>query len=177
MLKFIAIFAAVIAIAVVALVAYASTRPDSFSVSRSLTINATTDNLFAMINDLHQFNDWNPYERKEPGTGTYSGADFGIGARYDWNGAKIGSGSMTISAIVLNERVTMDLAFLKPFKADNVADFTLVPNADGTEVTWSMRGPAPLISKIMDVIIGVDKMIGQDFEQGLVNLKTLAEVR
>ncbi len=175
MLKFIITAAAIIAVAIIGLVAYASTRPDSFSVSRSLTIKATPDKLFALINDLHQFNDWNPYERKEPGTGTYSGADFGIGARYDWKGAKIGSGSMTITESVPAERVTMQLAFLKPFKADNIGDFTLLQKADGTEVTWAMRGPAPLVSKIMDVIIGMDRMIGKDFEQGLVNLKTIAE--
>lgn len=175
MLKFIAITAGLLAIAVLCLVAYAATRPDHFRVARSLTIKASPEKLFALINDLHRFNEWNPYERKEPGKGSYAGPASGVGARYDWDGAKIGSGSMTISESVPGERVTMQLVFLKPFAASNVADFTLAPQADGTEITWAMRGPATIMTKVMDVVISMDRMIGADFAQGLANLKAQAE--
>jgi hypothetical protein len=38
-----------------------------------------------------------------------------------------------------------------------------------------MHGPAPFIAKVMHVFINMDKMVGDDFEAGLANLKTLAE--
>ena len=38
-----------------------------------------------------------------------------------------------------------------------------------------MHGPAPLMSKVMQVFINLDSMIGKDFETGLANLKRLAE--
>jgi hypothetical protein len=38
-----------------------------------------------------------------------------------------------------------------------------------------MHGPAPLMSKVMQVFINIDNMIGKDFEAGLANLKRLAE--
>ena len=38
-----------------------------------------------------------------------------------------------------------------------------------------MYGPAPFLSKLMQVFVSMDKMIGKDFEQGLANLKALAE--
>jgi hypothetical protein len=64
---------------------------------------------------------------------------------------------------------------VKPFEAHNVVDLTLTPRAGGTEVTWAMQGPLPFIAKLMHVIFNMDKRVGKDFEDGLANLKTLAE--
>jgi hypothetical protein len=38
-----------------------------------------------------------------------------------------------------------------------------------------MHGPAPFMSKLMQVFMNMDKMIGKDFEVGLANLKKLTE--
>jgi hypothetical protein len=38
-----------------------------------------------------------------------------------------------------------------------------------------MNGPANFISKLMGVFIDMDKMVGRDFEDGLQNLRQLAE--
>jgi hypothetical protein len=38
-----------------------------------------------------------------------------------------------------------------------------------------MHGPAPFLSKMMQVFMNMDRMIGKDFEAGLANLKGLAE--
>jgi len=50
-----------------------------------------------------------------------------------------------------------------------------VPQGDATLVTWAMYGPAPLTSKVMQVFINMDTMIGKDFEAGLASLKKLTE--
>ena len=42
-------------------------------------------------------------------------------------------------------------------------------------VTWVMHGPAPFMSKVMQVFMNLDHMIGKDFEAGLANLKKLTE--
>ena len=42
-------------------------------------------------------------------------------------------------------------------------------------VTWLMHGPAPFMSRVMQVFINMDSMIGKDFEAGLANLKRLTE--
>jgi hypothetical protein len=64
---------------------------------------------------------------------------------------------------------------MEPIEGHNVAEFTLAPKGQSTEVTWAMSGPAPFISKIMQVVFNFDTMIGRDFEEGLLNLKSLAE--
>ena len=38
-----------------------------------------------------------------------------------------------------------------------------------------MNGRVPYIAKIVHVFLDVDKMVGQDFEAGLANLKAIAE--
>jgi hypothetical protein len=49
------------------------------------------------------------------------------------------------------------------------------PKGDATNVSWAMHGPAPFMSKVMQVFLNLDRMIGKDFEEGLGNLKALAE--
>ena len=51
----------------------------------------------------------------------------------------------------------------------------MLPQGNATNVDWAMRGPAPFMSKVMQVFVNFDKMIGKDFETGLANLKTLVE--
>jgi hypothetical protein len=52
-----------------------------------------------------------------------------------------------------------------------------VPEGDAaaTNVIWVMRGPSSFMSKVMQVFMDFDKMIGRDFETGLANLKKLTE--
>jgi hypothetical protein len=51
----------------------------------------------------------------------------------------------------------------------------MMPDGDATSVTWTMEGPATFFGKVMGVFVDLDKMIGKDFEAGLVNLKAIAE--
>jgi uncharacterized protein YndB with AHSA1/START domain len=178
MITFLGWIALLLAAGIGGLVAYAATRPDRFHVARTLTVPAPPDLVFALINDLHGFNRWNPYERKDPGKGTYAGAVAGVGASYAWNSAKVGTGAMTITEALAPKRVVMRLDFEKPFKAQNRAIFSIVPRdvgagAPGSDVTWAMEGPAPLLTRVVDLVIGLDRMIGRDFEDGLRNLAAL----
>ncbi|MGQ7933089.1 SRPBCC family protein [Paraburkholderia sp. D1E] len=162
--------------AVALLLIYAATRPDNFRIERSVRIEAPPERIYALIDDMHQFNRWNPFLRKDPATqGTYSGTSSGKGARYAWQSEKIGVGQMEIVDTTAPSSVTLNLDFLKPFEAHNIAEFELKPEAGATRVTWAMHGPAPFLSKLMQVFVSMDKMIGKDFEDGLSNLKTLAE--
>lgn len=174
MLKTILIVAVV---AVALLLVYAATRPDTFRVERSLRIKAGPEAIFPLINDLHGFNTWNPYLKKDPAMKQdYGGAASGPGASYAWESSKVGAGSMTIEAAT-PERITVRLEFLKPFKASNKAEFTLRPEGDATIVTWSMEGRANFVSKLMQLFFSMDNMVGKDFADGLASLAVLVEKR
>lgn len=164
-------------LALLLLLAYAATRPDEFRVERRARIAAPAERVWPLISELRAFNRWNPYERKDPLLkSAYSGAATGVGSRYDWDGKAVGSGGLEITGQQPGRAVQMKLDFVKPFEAHNHAEFALQPTPDGaTEVRWTMHGPANFVSKLMDVFVDMDKMVGRDFEDGLQNLRQLAE--
>jgi uncharacterized protein YndB with AHSA1/START domain len=170
-----------IAIVVVALIAvllaYAATKPDTFRVERSASIKAPPEKIFALLNDFHRWDAWSPWEKKDPAMKrTFGAATSGKGAAYAWEGnGDVGQGRMEIAESAPPSRVAIKLDFLKPFETHNLVEFTLEPKGDSTSVTWAMQGPAPYISKLMQVFVNMDSMIGKDFETGLGNLKAIAE--
>jgi uncharacterized protein YndB with AHSA1/START domain len=164
-------------LAVAALLVYAATRPDSFSMSRSTTMAAPPEKVFALINDLKSFNAWNPWSLKEPDSKiTYESASTaGVGAAYSWKGNKTGAGRMEWVEATPPAKLAARLEFKEPMATTNRVEFTLAPQAGGTQLTWTMSGPMPFMSKLMSVFMSFDKMVGPDFEAGLANLKALAE--
>ncbi|MBN8532973.1 MAG: SRPBCC family protein [Rhizobiales bacterium] len=159
------------------LVFVASRKPDTFRVERRLSVAAAPEAIFPHINDLETWQAWSPWARKDPNAkNTFGAVRAGKGASMRWEGNKeVGTGTMTITETVPDSSVTMRLDFEKPFKATNVAQFELRPAGALTEVIWSLHGPAPLMTKIMDLLMNMDRMIGRDFEAGLANLKARVE--
>ena len=167
----------VVVVLIAAILVYAATMPDDFRVQRTTSIKASPEKIFALINDLHRWDSWSPWEKMDPAMQrTFSGATAGKGAVYAWQGnSKVGEGRMEIADTSPPSKVTIKLDFVKPFEAHNTAEFTLEPKGDSTNVTWSMYGPSPYIAKVIGVFASMDKMIGKDFETGLANLKSAAE--
>ena len=177
MFEIIAIIAVVLAIAIAAVLVLAATKPNALRVQRAITIKAPADRIFPLINDFHQWVTWSPYENKDPAMKrTYSGAGSGKGAVYDWEGNKnVGSGRMEILDTSAPSKIVIKLDFFKPIEGHNTAEFTMLPQGDVTNLTWVMHGPAVLMTRVMQVFINLDHMIGRDFEVGLTNLKKLTE--
>ena len=162
---------------IAALLLFATTKPDTFMVQRSLTIKAPPERIFPLINDFNNWGQWSPWEKLDPAvTRTYSGPASGVGAAYAWSGNKdVGSGRMEITESVPYTKITLALDFLSPFESHDTAEFALVPSGDSTTVTWTMRGPNLYLGKVMSVFVSMDKMIGKDFVAGLANLKAATE--
>ena len=177
MLEVVTIIAITVAIAIAIVLILAATKPDTFSVRRVTTVRAPPEKIFPLINDFHQWGTWSPWEDKDPAMKrTYSGAGSGKGAVYAWDGNKnVGTGRMEILEVSAPSKIVIKLDFFKPFEAHNTAEFTMLPQGDATSLTWLMHGPAPFMSKVMQVFMNMDKMIGKDFEAGLAKLKKLTE--
>jgi hypothetical protein len=169
--------AAAISLPVIAVLALAATKPDELVVERSKTIKAPAEKIFPLINNLHNWTKWSPYEEKDPTMKrTFNGPESGKGALYEWSGNdQIGVGTMEITDSAAPSKVTIKLHFIKPFAGDNKVIFSLVPDSDGTKVTWMMHGPSPFMCKVMQVFINMDDMCGKDFAHGLDKLKKEAE--
>lgn len=171
----VALIVVLVLIAIVLILA--AMRPDQFRIERSATIQAPAERIFPFIDDFHRWQAWSPYENKDPAMQrTFDGPSSGVGASYAWNGNKnIGSGRMEISQSTPSSRVFLTLEFFTPFKASNTAEFVLTPQGNATHVSWAMQGRSPFMSKLMGVVFNFDKMVGKDFEEGLANLRKLAE--
>ena len=171
------LFVAVVLLLVTGLLIYAATKPDSFRIERSTTIKAPPEKVFALINDFHQWEAWSPWEKIDPALKrTYSGPPSGAGAVYEWAGNReIGQGRMEIVESTALSKVSLKLDFVTPFEAHNFVDFTLTQQGDSTKVTQAMYGPSPYISKLMTIFFSMEKMVGSKYEEGLADLKKLAE--
>ena len=177
MFEVIALIAVVLVIAIAIVLILAATKPNTFSVQRATTIKAPPQKIFPLINDFHQWGSWSPYEHKDPAMKrSYSGAESGKGAVYAWDGNKnVGSGRMEILDTSAPSKIVIKLDFFAPFEGHHTAEFTLRPQGDATNLAWLMHGPAPFMSKLMQVFMNIDNMVGKDFEVGLADLKRLAE--
>lgn len=168
--------AVILIVAIVAVVVLASAKPDTFRIARAVQVNATADQIMPLIADFHHWTRWSPWEGMDPGMQrTYSGAESGVGAVYEWEGnKKVGSGRMRITRADPSG-VSLDLSFFAPMKAENKTDINLTPQNGGTRVDWAMYGPQPFMSKLFGVFMNFDAMVGKDFERGLASLKAAAE--
>ena len=160
-----------------ALLAFAATKPATFRVQRSIGIMAPPERIFQHINDLTKWGAWSPWEKMDPAMKkTAGGAPSGKGALYEWDGNnQVGTGRMEILESIPPSKILIQLDFLKPFEAQNRAEFTLAAQDGSTTVTWAMYGPQPYMAKVMGLLFNCEKMVGPQFETGLANLKMLAE--
>ncbi len=76
--------AIVVVVLLVALLAFAASKPDRLRVQRATSIKAPPEKIFPLINDFHSWDRWSPYERLDPAMKkTHSGAASGEGAVYE----------------------------------------------------------------------------------------------
>ena len=163
---------------VLIVVGIAMTKPDDFNVSRTATFNANPAAVFAQVNDLRNWEAWSPWAKMDPtAKPTYEGPKAGKGAAMVWHSEKseVGTGKMTITESVPNERIVFLLEFEKPMKGTNTSTFTFKREAKQTEVTWSMSGKMELTQKMMSIFMDCEKMVGGMFEDGFANLKKVVE--
>lgn len=149
----------------------------SYTVTRTRTVQAPPDRVYALIENFQHWSRWSPWEDLDPGMQKgYSGPDSGVGASYAWSGnRKAGEGRMEIVGAEPDRSVEIKLDFAKPFKSSNLTRFDLVPQGEATEVTWTMNGPRPLIMRLMGPLLNMEKLVGRDFDKGLERLDQVAQ--
>ena len=95
---------------------------------------------------------------------------------------------MTLTECRPHDLIRIKLDFVKPFEASNIAEFTFdgtderTPenesfHRDQTLVTWTMSGRKNFLCKAIGLIMNMDKMVGEDFEKGLAQMKSVVEAK
>lgn len=159
------------------LVIVVALQPSKFRISRSATISAPPAKVFAQVNDFHKWQEWSPWAKLDPNAkATFEGPGSGVGAVFKWSGNdEVGEGTMTILESKPSDSIKIRLDFDKPFKDTSEAEFTFQPQGDKTLVTWSMSGENGFVEKAFCLVMNMDKMLGEKFDEGLANMKAIVE--
>ncbi len=95
-----------------------------------------------------------------------------------WQGnSEVGAGTATILESKPGELVRLRMDWKEPMAGTATVDFTFKPQGEKTLVTWSMYGKNNFVGKVFSLFMDCDKMVGPQFEKGLVSLGETAAVR
>ncbi|MFM6967215.1 MAG: SRPBCC family protein [Rhodoluna sp.] len=146
-----------------------------FETKATVLIEATPAKVHEVMNDLGRLDDWSPFVAMDPSVkSTISEKSFGPGATYDYVGKRIGKGRMEIiSSGPELIRAKMTFFNRKTEFADTA--YEIKPEFEGTRVTWTMSGERSLKMHFMGAVLGFDKMMVNNFNNGLKVLKAVIE--
>lgn len=166
-----------VAAAIVGVLAVAAFRPATYHFERSIHIEAPPETVYPLVSDFRRYVEWSPWELRDPQMKRgFSGAASGVGAVYAWSGnSNAGQGRMEIVEAHPPTDVRIRLNVLRPVNTDNTSRFELKPDGQGTLVTWSLEGPNPYLARLVQVFVGLDRLVGGDFDAGLARLKVASE--
>lgn len=145
--------------------------PQHYSVTRSLTINGSSEQIHQLTNDLTQWSKWSPWLELEPSVSvTLGDKTQGVGANQSWKDSS-GGGRLIFIQSTPAQAITYNIWF---GEAQNPAISTMTYttlNATQTKVNWSIEGDMqmPVIGFYMALIM--DNLVGPAFELGLENIK------
>jgi uncharacterized protein YndB with AHSA1/START domain len=149
--------------------------PSSFSVQRSIEINAAPRKVYDLIVEPKKWKDWSVWTRRDPEMRiTYSGPPFGMGAKWSWVSKSEGTGAMEFTRVEPDRTVEYSLSF-PDYNMRSTGALRLEPSGNATRVTWSNTGDVGGNPIKHYLALMMDRMVGPDFEGGLANLKALAE--
>jgi effector-binding domain-containing protein/uncharacterized protein YndB with AHSA1/START domain len=173
-MKFIRNLIVILGFILLILVGGAYLLPREVTVERDTVINAPPSAVYAVVSDLRRFNDWSPWHARDPDT-TYAfeGPEEGVGQRMVWQSEKMGSGAQEIAALEENRRVDVTLDFGDDGTANS--SFILDEVDEGTHITWHFHTDLGWDPTARWMGLMFDRWVGNDYEEGLANLKTLFE--
>lgn len=149
--------------------------PKTYSLTRSIVINAPDSVVYKNVADYNNFMKWNPWYKMEPAAKiNITGTPGTVGHLYEWDGEKTGQGQMMITSLEPYKVVNEELKFIKPMEGLSDIKFAIEPAAGGVKVDWVMSGEnKSTLDRWMGLCMGM--MMGKDFDNGLKDLKAMSE--
>ena len=168
--------ALVLLAAVVIFAVVVARQPADFAIQRTIVVQAPPSVIYPHIAGPRAMNEWSPFALGDPQMKIeYSGPETGVDAKSAWDSKQMGAGSMTYTEAKPDQEVAMRLDFERPMKATNTARISLEPAGSTTRVTWRMEGHNGFVGKAFALVMNMDKVVGGEFEKGLLELKQKAE--
>ena len=138
--------------------------PSEYRIERSIEVEAAPGDIYPMLVDL----------RDAAAIYSYDGPDRAIGMRFQWQSEVLGIGSIEISALQFNRKLTYSMQNVT-HGIEATGEIRLEAFDNKTRVIWSSHGDVGL--NIIDryKLLTFDDKLGRDFDVGLENIKVLAE--
>lgn len=153
----------------------------SYAVKEVIIINKPKTEVFNYVKYLKNQDNFSKWASVDPNMKkTYHGTDGTVGFISAWESEddNVGVGEQEILKIVEGKRIDYKLRFIKPFESIQKTYMTTeTVNENQTEVTWGFNGEMKYPMNLMLLFIDFEEMIGDDFQEGLKNLKTILESR
>ncbi|NMP31171.1 SRPBCC family protein [Thalassotalea sp. M1531] len=151
----------------------------SYEVEREVLINQPKSTVFGYVKYLKNQDYFSKWAQIDPEmTKSFQGTDGEVGFISAWQSEHpdVGHGEQEIMAMVDGERIDYQLRFLKPFEAVSPA-YMITENAgeNQTKVKWAFQGNMDYPMNIMLLFMDFEKIIGDDLQLGLDNLKVILE--
>jgi len=157
----------------------AATLSKDYAIEREVIINKPVNEVFNYIKLIENSENWSKWVMTDPNSKkTYKGTDGTVGFIYEWDSENknVGQGEQEITAIKEGERVDFELRFIKPFENKSTAAITTQSvGANQTKVKWYFRGERNYISKLMYLLLRLEKMLGNDMVISLNTMKGVLE--
>lgn len=163
---------------VVGVVIAGAVLPRDYSIERSVTIQAKSDQIHPFVEDLKEWPKWMPWWEIDPTIeSTYGDITKGVGATSTWMSAEDGGGDCIITASDPKTGATYDMNFVKgEEKMPSKSWVSYTADGEGTKVTWKMEGKFDgMMGGLLNAFF--KSTIPTYFDQGLGKLKTLAETK
>lgn len=153
--------------------------PKTVEVSREVIISKNRVEVFQYVKILKNQLEYSKWQKMDPNQKiTFTGTDGTVGFVYAWDSEKeeVGAGEQEIKAIVENERIDYELRFKRPFESTAGAYLTFAyVSPEETKVVWGFKGDTKYPFNIIHLFMDMDKMLGDDLNVGLQNLKEIME--
>lgn len=145
-----------------------------------MVINASKNEIFNYVSQLRKQPHWVPWFKRDPDAVLkFKGEDGKEGAGFYWRGnKKVGEGTQKIVKLKPKAIIETRLLFVRPIKLNSLTYIGLKElEPKKSKIVWGVRGHFPFPLSIISIFYSEDKLLGNDLEKGLINLKTILESR
>lgn len=152
-----------------------------YEVEREITIDKPKEEVFDYVKFLKNQDNYSKWATMDPDMKkTYRGTDGIVGFVSAWesDNKDVGKGEQEIKKITDGERIDFELRFFEPFESTEPAYMTTESVSENqTKVKWGFSGHMDYPMNIMMLFMDFEKMIGDDLDTGLKNLKAVLEAK
>jgi hypothetical protein len=150
-----------------------------YSVAKEIIVNKSKSVVFEYLKFLKNQNKFSVWASMDPNMKTeYRGTDGteGFVSAWESENKNVGKGEQEILKIVNGERIDYEIRFIKPFASTSWANMIVASaNENQTRVHWEFTGKMKYPTNLTLLFMNMEKMVGNDLEKGLQNLKTIMD--